>query len=328
MPIRYFGCFVGILVAAGLCVGPASFAEAQNDTTGLKIEKDEQKVKIFDAGRLFLSYKFADVPKKPYVAELFSPAGVQVLRDSPADHKHHHALMFAIAVDGVNFWEEHTPQSGKQVQRVFCEVKANSESTDGNAAGRAGFIEELDWLAPDSEKPLLCERREIHLLKLKDQEMPATLVQWRSRLSVPPEKKSASLEGRIYFGLGLRFLASMDRDGRYFHATDKPTQIIDKNESHLVAAKWCAYTASADGKPVTVAVFDHPQNPRHPATFFMKVKCFSYLSATMNLAEKTIELASGEPLSLCYAVGVWDGEVEYDVIEALYQKWLQQESTR
>ena len=43
---------------------------------------------------------------KPYADQLFSPAGVQVLRDSPLDHKHHHGLMYALAVDGVNFWEE------------------------------------------------------------------------------------------------------------------------------------------------------------------------------------------------------------------------------
>ena len=63
-----------------------------------------------------MTYRFAGAPK-PYVKELFTPAGVQVLLDSPADHIHHRGLMFAVAIDGVNFWEESTT-SGRQVSQV------------------------------------------------------------------------------------------------------------------------------------------------------------------------------------------------------------------
>ncbi|MHC4656117.1 MAG: DUF6807 family protein, partial [Planctomycetota bacterium] len=62
------------------------------------------------------------VPFKPYVQQLFSPAGVNILRDAPADHLHHHALMFAVKVNGVNFWEE-TPTAGKQLHKFFTDVK-------------------------------------------------------------------------------------------------------------------------------------------------------------------------------------------------------------
>ena len=32
--------------------------------------------------------------------------GENLLRDAPHDHLHHHALMYGIRVNGVNFWEE------------------------------------------------------------------------------------------------------------------------------------------------------------------------------------------------------------------------------
>ncbi len=60
---------------------------------------------------------------KPYVDQLLSPAGVQVLRDSPSDHKHHHGLMYALEVDKVNFWEENSRNSGREKQNSLSAVK-------------------------------------------------------------------------------------------------------------------------------------------------------------------------------------------------------------
>ena len=75
------------------------------------------------------------------------------------------------------------------------------------------------------------------------------------------------LSGIHYYGLGMRFLTSMDNGGRFFNADDKPGDVIG-GDQRLTPTKWCAYTAKADGKPVTVAIFDHPANLRHPAKLF------------------------------------------------------------
>ena len=63
-------------------------------------------------------YKHDQVPFKPYLRELYTPKGVNVLRNAPPDHQHHHALMFAVAADGVNFWEE-AAGAGRQVEQRF-----------------------------------------------------------------------------------------------------------------------------------------------------------------------------------------------------------------
>ncbi len=90
------------------------------------------------------------------------------------------------------------------------------------------------------------------------------------------------LDGHHYYGLGMRFLTSMDSGGRFFNSSKQPGEVVRGSE-RLVAAKWCAYTAKADGKPVTVAIFDHPSNPRHPNKMFTMTPPFAYLSATLNL---------------------------------------------
>ncbi len=306
-------CKLSIIAAI---VGTCFHVSTLNAGTGdLRIAQDNATVSIFDGDRLVLRYRYAGVPMKPYADQLFSPGGVQVLRDSPHDHKHHHGLMFALAVDGVNFWEERDANSGKELHKGLCDVKA----TVHDGASRAGFVQKLDWVGPDSDKPLLVERREIDVLKAKD--LGATLVEWRSVLETPPGKESITLTGHCYYGLGMRFIASMDSGGRYFNADDNPGQ-TGPHDRRLTPAKWCAYTAKADGKPVAVALFDHPSNLRHPAWMFAKTKTFAYLSATLNLWKEPLVVKAGRPLELRYGVALWDGEADKATVERLYQRWL------
>jgi len=96
---------------------------------------------------------------------------------------------------------------------------------------------------------------------------------------------------------------------------------IFRGEERLVEADWCAYTALVDGKPVTVAMFDHPDNPR-PATWFTMKTPFAYLSATMRTHEKPLEIKTNQTLWVRYGIAVWDGTRDRVVIERTYKKWL------
>lgn len=284
------------------------------DAGSLKIVKGKTTLSISDGDRLVFRYRYAGVPMKPYVDQLFSPNRVQILRDAPPDHNHHHGLMFALKVDDVNFWEERDANSGKELHKRFCDVKA----TVNDDASRAGFVQKLDWVGPDSDEPLLIERREIDVVKAND--LGATLIEWRSTLKTPPGNESMTLSGRNYFGLGMRFVESMDQDGRFFSLGDKPGG-IDQGNQQLTPAKWCAYTAKADGKPVTVALFDHPDNLGHPAAMFTMYRSFSYLTATVDGWKQPVVVKAGHPLEFRYTIALWDGAADKATVERLYQRW-------
>ena len=270
-----------------------------------------------EAGRLTVQWDGAAVlvyqptpnPKKPYVAELFSPAGVNLLRDSPVDHKHHHGLMFAVAVDGVNFWEE-VPASGSQTPTG--PVKQERISADGTAWEL--LRQHLRWQNPQGAVMLEEERT---LAVTRTGQPTATLLCWQSLLRVPEGKTSVQLTGSPYFGLGMRFVASMDTGGRFFNAQGR-TSVEGTNNAR---SAWCAYTAKAEGKPVTVAVFDWPKNPRHPATWFTMDRGFAYMSATLNLQKEPFTIRADQPVLLRYGVAVWDGEVEPEIVEKCYRSW-------
>jgi len=280
----------------------------------MRITLEADAVSVNKGQRNLLCYRYEDVPFKPYVQQLYSPGGINVLRDAPHDHLHHHALMYAVAVDGVNFWEEQT-EPGRQLHKCFDDMRV--ERNDDKS--RAGFTEQIDWINPRSRELLLKERRTIKICQLDDIE--ATLLSWQSSLGVPSGKKSMTLSGSHYFGLGMRFLESMDIGGEFLNAADQAGDIVRGTE-RISRADWCAYIAEADGKPVTIAIFGHPKNLRHPTHWFTMTAPFAYLAATLNLHKEPLEVNSAKPLVLRYAVAVWDGRIDKSKIDQVYRRWV------
>jgi hypothetical protein len=257
------------------------------------------------------------------VKELFTADGLNVLLDSPSDHIHHHALMLAMAVDGVNYWEEYVgpppanveARRGKEVHQRFSGVAVD----EAGGLSWGSFGEELKWISPRDDKPALLEQRRIAATRVPPSS--ATLLTWESRLAVPPGKDSVVLSGAHYFGLGMRFIRSLDAVGEFRNADGKPG-VVFRGDERLVRSNWCAYVVKAAGTEMTAAMFDHPDNARHPATWFTMTKPFAYLSATMALHEEPLKVEAGEPLSLCYGVALWNQRVEPGQIEKMYQRWI------
>lgn len=262
--------------------------------TTLTFQAGAATVALRADGRLLAEYRHADVSFKPYVAQLYSPSGIGVLRDNVPDHLHHHGLMFALGVNGVDFWSE-KPTCGKQLQRKL-------ETSDYS------LTHWLDWTAPDG-KVLLSEERVV-----KVHPGPVTLLTWRSRLQ---SKEEVKLTGAHYFGLGMRFVTEMDKIARFINSANATGDVVRGSE-RLTSAKWVACIAHH----VTVAIFDHPTNLRHPARMFTMNVPFAYQSATLNLWKEPFTL--NEPLDLCYGVAVWDGEQTAAQIESLYRRWLKE----
>ncbi len=100
-------------------------------------------------GQLLLEYRSQPNPMKVYVSKWCTPQGTQVLRDSPHDHVHHRALMFAIGIDNCDFWSEVPPQDyGKQVLRWTASVRLRPAS---NGRSQVVIKQTINWVNPQSE---------------------------------------------------------------------------------------------------------------------------------------------------------------------------------
>lgn len=299
---------MGILPAVlVLGLAAASIAGAQ---APLKVTMTGTVVDVYEGDSPVLQYKYRDVPFKPYALSWCTPKGVNVLRDSPDDHKHHHALMHAITLGDVNFWEE-IPGCGTQAHRAFSNVLVGPK--------QAGFTEALAWLGPkDKRHPMLLEQRT--LTHHATGGATARLLTWQSVLRAPKEGGSVTLAGKIYHGLGMRFPVFMDKVGAFHFAKDE-TGAFDDGPHHLAQASWCAYTVPDGEHPVTVAMFSAKENPR-PTLWFTMLEPFSYLAGTLDLSRNPITLEAGKTLTAKYGLAAWDGVVDDAAVQALYEQWL------
>ncbi len=310
----------GTGVAAGVLLAVLALSQVAG---AQQIVVDANSLAVREGNGILLRYHHSDVPYKPYVKELFTPGGVNVLLDAPPDHLHHHALMFACAVNNVDFWGEAPGPVDGHFERLPGKQE-HLRFEDVAVIGPAGHRwsrcrESLRWVSQPNNEALLAEQRTITAGRIG---APAvTCVAWESRLSVPPEKDLVTLSGSHYHGLGLRFLRSMDAAGA-FRNPDHAPGVIFRGAERLTRSRWCAYTAEADGRTVTVAMFDHPDNPRHPATWFTMAKPFAYMAATLRLHEEPLKLLPDKPLTLRYGVALWDGRPETAEIDELYRQWV------
>lgn len=294
---------LGGLAQSGLQAGDVQTVDKQGVTT------------VTCDGKLVLEYRSQAHPMKVYVSQWTTPQGTQVLRDSPHDHVHHRALMYALGIDDCDFWsEEPADQYGKQVPADGTSL--SSTSTNGRL--RTVIRQAINWINT-KDIVLAVESREI----TAEQGVleGASLLTWQTTLTPTEEKPEVELWGRHYFGLGMRFVESMDKGARFVTSGDDLGTVVRGSEK-LTRATWCAIHAQADGEPVTIAMFDHPDNPRHPATWFTMNDPFAYITATLDLEREKMTISRDKPLRVKYGVAAWDGDTDKAVIEQAYQSWL------
>ncbi len=298
--------------------GAQTAADPATSVQQLRVDDDRTSLTVRTHQGVLLRYRYGGDIFKPYVAELHLPDGRNILRDSPPDHKHHHALMFAWNVDNVEFWGEEGPV-GRQVHQRFATCSVESDPI-AKSATRVRIVEDIDWVGPDRKTVLLKERRQ--LLIPQDPRLADRCLTWQAAFSTPDPHRDVTITGRDYLGLGVRFLQSMDTGGRFLNSRGE-TAVERVNGS---TAPWCAFsakTSTTNGQPVTLAVMDDPKNPRHPAHWFAMTQGFAYLSATLGLKSEPFVLKAGTRLVLRYGIAVWTGAPEPEKITRVYEQWSQ-----
>lgn len=290
-----------VVFFANLSLSPAPGEEGEQSSVLLQTSlADSNSTAVF---------LYGNVPFKPYISELTTPNGKNLLRDAPYDHLHHHALMLALYVENCDFWGEFTPEYGKQ---VVTDIQKTSSSQGDTLTAM------IDWINPATGKKLLVEKRVITLLPREG----VTQLCWKSTLQTPTDSEPVTLGGGggHYFGLGIRFEQSMDDGGTFFNSTGKNEGETVRGDELLTKCRWMAYSAKYQGEPVTAALLASPQNPIEMTAFTMgdQSEYFAYLSGTMNLHRTEFVINPGEPVTFTYHVLLWDGTASPEKINKIY----------
>jgi hypothetical protein len=303
-----------LCASAGQPAGAARIVET--------VDHEKGRLEWIYKGKKLLTYAFASHQFKPYVQSLFTLEGDDVLRDAPADHLHHHALMYAIRVNGVNFWEERDKPGHERPVRLL------SHSTGTTSAGlpQATFTHLIHWvrdedhaLADTAPAALLIERRTLTLVA--DEARKEIALRWNAKFEAGPAADRVNLHGSDYNGLGLRLPAAWDRMAG--HLNSENTAYSKEHRGDVTPARWGAIRHTLDGREITVALFGHPAN-RGTTSFFSMRDPFAYLAVTQNLSKAPIEYARGDKFGIDYLVVVSSHRASHEQLDGRYARWVKE----
>ena len=233
--------------------------EEQHGADGVRLtQAGDERLDVHIRGELFTSYHFGSDWHRPYFHPVIGPFEAPMTRGFPmvkgvpgetTDHVHHRSIWTAYgSVNSVDNWQDREGH-GYTVHRDFSVV------TDGPVYGHVGAVS--DWVTPDKRKVMLKETREMRFYNVS----PARLVDIDVTVT--------ALEEDVLFGdtkeggiVAIRVASSMDvtSGGRIENSSGD----INEGEVWGKRAQWCDYSGSVDNKVVGVALFDHPENFRHP----------------------------------------------------------------
>ena len=311
------------VLALALFLVLACPAKAAEVPIGIDTKVDRGELEVRYKGRKLLVYAFATNQFKPYVRELYTLRGENVLRDAPPDHLHHHGLMYAVCVNGINFWEERDrPGFEKHI-----ELPLQLATTDSSGTPRAHFTEVIHWLAPTNRDAtdslaaaLLLERRTLTIAV--DEKNQEVALRWESRFRVGPRAGKVVLHGPNYDGLGLRLPGSFNHVAKFQNSASQPYK--GNNTQNVIRAQWTSVLGRIDGHEVMLAMFGRSDNPRGDSAFFTMLDPFAYLSATQGLDKKPLEYSAGDSFTLNYLLAVYSEPKSSEFIRHRYHQWEKQ----
>lgn len=264
-------------------------------------------------GATLWRYNYGGRPK-PFFHPLSTPRGFCLSLFEPSDHVWHRGLWFAIKfVGGDNFWEEKPPFGTQNTLLPPTIVHHPDDSFS--------WMSRIEWQRPGEAGVALHETRRITYRAVSDE---AYALDWDVSLcgasDVLLDRTPFTTWGG-YGGLTMRgnrnWLQTrlLFPDGR---ADERPKGI---------AAPWCDFSGIFDGgKDCSggIALFDHPENERHPSPWYGATGGGHYINAAF-LFHEPMTLRAGENLHLRYRALIHDEIWEVERLQNAYERYVQTE---
>jgi hypothetical protein len=265
-------------------------------------------------GKPFTTFHDGADVGKPYLAPVRSASGKIVTRGFPMetiegesrDHLHHTGLWFSYDdVNGAKLWENHPsytkPHMGKEVVR-------SAEWKDG------ALKTVIEWRDTDG-KVLLVENRDMTFAG----DANTRSIDFRITLTAAQDVVLGDTkEGAFAIRLAEPFTER--KGGRMTDADGR----VSMKQVWGKRSNWVDYVAALDGEKVGVAIFDHPDNPRHPTYWHARdyglfaLNPFGRNAFDDKAEESKWTIAKSEKLAFRWMVVVHPGDAD---VSELYQQF-------
>ena len=339
-------CFVllGFLCAARSADASASAPPA----SGVQITRLADRLRVEINGQLFTEYFYKDVPR-PYCYPLIGPGDVAMTRNWPMkdtpgeehDHQHHRSLWFAHgAINGHDFWSEQKA-FGKTVHEEFLEVASGKQAgaiplaspkaldlgiPQAKSVSNEGVIRERNkWVAADGT--VVCT--DVRTLRFYNPGHANERV-------FDFEITLRASNGELTFGdtkegtMAVRLAETMRLKGKVGKGHIVNSAGVRDDQTWGKRAEWCDYYGPVGGKTVGIAIFDHPQNPRHPT--WWHVRDYGLFAANPfgqhdfeNLPDKNagnLVVPAGKSVTFRYRFYLHEGDEQQAKVAEKYRQYV------
>lgn len=331
-----------ILLLFSLAAGSALFAQPE---ISLVPKPADRKIDVLVDGKLFTSYIYPEILKKPVLWPVISAGGNEITRCFPmkekggerADHPHHVGIWLNYGdVNGLDFWnnsEAIPADKAAGYGTIYHETLESVKSGKGQATlittakwkdikGNTLLNEYTDFVFSAKNNIRIIDRTT--MLKAENGKVAITdnkegmfAIRVTRELELPENKPVELTDSR---GNVTKVEASADA---------KVTGSYLSSEGFTDAGvwgtrgKWMKLSGVINGEKVSIIIFDHPQNVGYPT--YWHARGYGLFAAnplgqkifTNGKQEMNFSLEKGESVTFRYRIAIVSGEVQAKDIETL-----------
>ena len=266
---------------------------------------------------------------KPILFPVFAPGQISMTRDWPIkpetageshDHPHHKSMWVGHKINGIDFWTE----KGGIVQTTAVTTKFADQT-------RNAILAQSKWVKRTNAEKVLTDETVYWFGGDADSRWINCLIDFQATQGdlVFEDTKEGLFAIRTHPDLRLTANASAGVKQVFGKAIN--SEGVTGKEVWGKRAKWILYFGSVDGKPVSLAMYDHPSNLRYPTTWMARdygliaanpFGLHYFLGEEKGAGEYKVE--QGGHLQLRYRIEFFKGVVTPELVEEKFQAFAKQ----
>lgn len=310
-----------------------------------KHDESNQKVDVYFGDSYFTSFIYPDDMEKQVLYPIVTASGKEITRGYPispkpferTDHPHHVGLWLNFGdVNGLDFWNNSFAVKPENKDR-YGSIKFK-EIVETNPK-KGTLITASDWVN-NSNEVLLSEKS---TFVFSEKNGVRTIDRTTELTAQKQVTFTENKEGMLGLRMDRAFEEPADKPGRFLDADGNVTEVpvlnnegvngVYRNAEGISGgdvwgkrSSWVALRAEKEGEVITVVIFDHPENPNHPAWSHARgyglfaSNNFGGRAVDKNSDPVKLELQPGEKMVLKHKV-VIGGDLTDEQILAIENKF-------
>lgn len=308
---------VADITASIMALKPLDAAEpsAASGAVTVTHKAADKKVVVEIGGKLFNEYRYGN-KSKPIIYPIIGPYEIPMTRNYPmkkgvageaTDHPHHQSMHFNHPINGKDFWHG---RGGAHIRNDEI-VKAEVDGNEALIVSRNSWVHDHAVTCTDTTEIRSGITEGGRYIDYK--------------VSIHASNGDIRFEDSKEGTMSIRMHPALRLTGDVAKGSAINSEGIRGKAVWGQIAKWVDYWGPIGDKTVGIAIFDHPQNPRHPTTWMARdygmVNVNPFGKKYFKRGQGAMDVKSGDSVTFLYRFFFHAGSHEEANIAKQYEKW-------